>query len=299
MKYTNNFGLPEAMVKALTFDAYDYNAAGKISVTGMIQPPRIRQLTKRHSAELTEDVSELIWRVIGTIGHRIMERGAPDNTFSEVRLRTVLHGWTVTGQVDLMRTHGNAYAIEDFKFRSVWAAKDLKPDDEKQLNLYATLAKHNGFEIQQLRIISVLRDWSKLRATREKDYPQAGVVVREMPLWAQDVQEAYLSERVLVHQQAETLADDDLPLCTEDERWHKEDKWAVKKKGNKRALPGGLHSTPESALAFALIKDPSLKAVETEYRPGEDTRCLHYCAVKEYCAHGRSLGQPAEEEAAA
>jgi len=284
------------MVKALTFDDYNYNAAGKISVTGMIQPPRIRQLTKRHAAELIEDVSDLIWRVMGSIGHRIIERGAPANTFSEERLSTELHGWRITGQVDLMRQHGDTYTIEDFKFRSVWAAKDLKPEDEKQLNLYAILALHNSFKVTQLRIISVLRDWSKLRATREPDYPQAGVAVREIPLWSPEEQEAFLGERVRAHQRAEKLADDELPLCTEDERWHKPDTWAVKKRGNKRALPGGLHSTPESALAFALIKDPSLKAVETEYRPGEDTRCLHYCAVKEFCSYGRALGKPAEAE---
>jgi hypothetical protein len=302
MQYTNNFGLPDAVVKALLFDDYDYENAGDLSATGAIQPVRIRQLTKRHGAKLSEDVSDLIWRVIGSIGHRIIERGAPANTFSEERLRTELHGWIITGQVDLMRQHGNTYAIEDFKFRSVWAAKDLKPEDEKQLNIYATLARHNGFVVTQLRIISVLRDWSKLRAAREADYPQVGVVVREVPLWSPEEQEAFLGNRVRAHQQAEKLADDALPMCTEEERWRKPDVWAVKKRGGKRALPGGLHSSQSSAEAWAIIKQGSAakQSVEIEYRPGVDTRCLHYCTVRDFCSYGKTLAPAAtgDEEAA-
>src|SRR5688572_24829910 len=128
------------MVKALVFDDYDYQSAGDISATGLIQPPRIRQLTKRHGDKITEDVSDLMWRMAGSIGHKIVERGAPANTFSEERLSTQLHGWVITGKVDLMRIHfggvgfgsriGDEYAIDDFKFRSVWAAKEAKPEDE-------------------------------------------------------------------------------------------------------------------------------------------------------------------------
>lgn len=304
-KYTNTHNLPEAMVKALIFDDYDYEKAGDISVTGLIQPVRIRQLTKRHGDEITEDASDLIWRMLGSIGHKIIERGASANTFSEERLTTKVHGWVITGKVDLMRiVKGDAgwipdeYAIEDFKFRSVWAAKDLKPDDERQLNLYAALARHSGFNVTQLRIISVLRDWSKLRASREKDYPQVGVVVREMPLWMPVTQEEFLSQRVLSHQAAEKLADDDLPLCTPDERWRKPEIYAVKKKGGKRAVPGGLHSTLASAEAWAAVQRAENGAAhEIEHRPGEDTRCLSYCAVKQFCNYGKSL-VPAAVEAA-
>jgi hypothetical protein len=301
-QYTNEHNLPEAMVRALTHDDYDYERAGNISVTGLIQPPRIRQLTRRHQEEITEDVSDLIWRMAGSIGHKIVERGAPANTFSEERLATQLHGWTITGKVDLLRTHtavlwngestgqstmprGDEYAIEDFKFRSVWAAKDPKIEDEQQLNLYALLARHNHFNVTQLRIISVLRDWSKLRASREPDYPQVGVVVREIPLWSPEEQEAFLGERVRAHQKAAELADDDLPLCTDEERWAKPEMWAVKKKGAKRA--SSLHSSLESAKA-SIVFTPA-GTFEIEHRAGSYPRCLHYCAVSQFCSFGRQL----------
>lgn len=294
MQITNVHELPEALVRALTYDDYDYAEAGDISVTGLIQPVRIRQLTKRYQAEIVEDASDLIWRLIGNIGHKIVERGAPENTFSEERLKLGMHRWTITGKVDLMRTavknidgwNTDEYAIEDFKFRSVWAAKDIKPEDEKQLNLYALIARHNRFNVTELRIVSVLRDWSKLRATREPDYPRAGVTVREIPLWPVDRQEAFMSERVHAHQAGETLADDDLPICTPEERWAKPDTWAVKKRGNKRALR--VLESADDADAY-IAGSAASYPLEIEHRVGQDVRCLNYCAVKNMCSYGRSL----------
>ncbi len=166
----------------------------------------------------------------------------------------------------------------------------MKPEWEQQLNIYAALAAANGFKITKLQIVAILRDWSKLRAARELDYPQVGVVVREVPVWSPGRQAGYLSERVLLHQKARTLSDDDLPLCTEEERWRKPDKYAVKKKGGKRALR--LFDTRDEATDFAILNS----GTEIEHRPGEDTRCLHYCAVKEFCSYGRTLLTQESEE---
>jgi len=296
MNYTNEANLPAPLVSALTNDQYDYAAAGDISATALINPPRINQLMKRHSQEITEDVSERIWMLIGNIGHTILERSGADNVIQEERLSTELHGWTVTGKVDLIAEHAGAYSIQDWKFTSVWAVKDMKPEWEQQLNIYAALAAANGFHITKLQIVAILRDWSKLRAAREKDYPQVGVVVRDVPLWSPGKQAGYLSERVLLHQQARALPDDELPLCTLEERWRKPDVWAVKKKGNKRALSGGLQTSMDSARAFAAAAF-NQGATEIEHRPGEDVRCLNYCAVKSWCLYGKTLA-PAEETAA-
>ncbi len=182
--------------------------------------------------------------------------------------------------------------LTDYKFTSVWAIKDSKEEWEEQLNLYALLYRHNGFEVTKARIVAVLRDWSKLKASREPDYPQVGVVVREVPLWTVEAQEMFLSIRVLQHQKAEYLADDDLPMCTPEERWHKPDVWAVKKKGGKRAISGGLFDSLIGASALVASENDrwnGVKGLEIEHRPGEDTRCLHYCAVKEFCSYGRTL----------
>jgi len=288
MKYTNNAELPAALVSALIYDSYDYSEAGDLSATAAILPPRIRQLTKRHSHEITEDVSERIWRVIGDIGHDIVEREKADNVFREERLGVVLNGWKITGKVDLMRQSGNTYAIDDFKFTSVWAAKEEKPEWTQQLNIYALLARANGFDISQLRIVNIFRDWSKLRAKREPDYPQVGVVVREVPLWAADYAEGFLTARVKLHQEADNLADDDLPICTPEERWEKPAVFAVKKKGNKRAVK--LFETEHDAAEMLR----GFTDLIVEKRPSESVRCASYCAVKQFCSFGKMLEQQDE-----
>lgn len=284
MNYTNEANLPAPLVSALIKDKYDYSAAGDISATGVIMPPRIRELMRRHGDELTEDVSDMIWRLIGDIGHTILERSGADKVIQEKRMRVRLHGWSVTGKIDLIAEAGSGYTISDWKFTSVWAIKDAKPEWESQLNIYAALAAANGFKITKLEIVALLRDWSKLRARREPDYPQVGVVVREVPLWSPGKQADYLNERVLIHQESRKLPDDELPLCTPDERWRKPDVWAVKKKGNKRAVK--LFETNADAAEMLRAMDGNF---EVEHRPGEDTRCLNYCAVKESCSYGKNL----------
>ena len=297
MQITNLHDLPASLVRAVTYDDYDYAKAGDISVTSLILPPRIRQLMKRHAAEITEDATERIWRLIGSVGHKIVERAADPNEFTEERLSATVNGWTITGKVDILREAGG-YVIEDMKFTSVWAIKDEKPDWTQQLNLYAHLAREHGFDIKALRIIAVLRDWSKPKAAREKekDYPQVGVVVREVPLWSPKEQETFLSNRVVDHQMAEKWSDDQLPMCTPDERWRKPDVWAVKKKGNKRAIK--LFETEHEAAEMVSLANSFDHGLIVEHRPGQDVRCLSYCNVRQFCQYGRSLKQGEGDESA-
>jgi hypothetical protein len=84
MNWTNKAHLPAPLVAAITNDTYD--KVGDISITGLIQPPRIRQLTIRHADKITEDVSDGIWRLIGSIGHGILERAAPADHTAEQRV---------------------------------------------------------------------------------------------------------------------------------------------------------------------------------------------------------------------
>ena len=282
MNYTNNANLPAPLVAAITYSDYD-GEKFDITASSLPVPPRIRQLQSRHSEELTEDVSDRIWALIGQVGHAILERAPADNVFREERLVSEIGGWKVGGKVDLLRTSGDTYAIDDYKLTSIWATKDEKPEWTFQLNVYAWLARAHGFNITQLRIVNILRDWSKLRAAREPEYPQVGVVIREVPLWPPELCERNIKAAVTLHQIATDLPDDQLPMCTAAERWQKPKVWAVRKKGNKRALK--LFSTREEAEAAT----PGVANYAIEHRPGEDTRCLHYCNVRQFCSYGKTL----------
>jgi hypothetical protein len=280
MRITNNANLPEAIVRAVTYDDYDYEDAGDISASGLIKPPRMRWLEKRHDDEIVVDAADLIWRMIGSIGHKILERAADPNTLYEERLTTTVLGWVVTGKFDVLHEK-NGLGIDDFKFTSVWAVKDEKKDWTAQLNVYAWLAKLFGFDIERLRITAVLRDHSKPKAAKEPDYPQVQVVVREVPLWSVEKQEQYITDRVQFHRVTEILPDNYLPDCTDNERWARPDTFAVlKKKGAKRAVR--VLPTHEDALEWAF--DRKLDDYHIEHRPGNKTvRCDHYCDVKKFC----------------
>ena len=115
MELTNNAGLPQALVDAVTNDPY--YQSGHISVTGLIQPPRIRQLTARHRDEITIDASDRIWMLVGSNTHAIIERADQKDALQEERLSMEVAGWKVTGATDLYE----AGVITDFKTTSVWS----------------------------------------------------------------------------------------------------------------------------------------------------------------------------------
>jgi hypothetical protein len=300
MKITNNAGLPESIVRAVSLDDYDYEKAGDISASALSKSPRQLWLERRHRDEITEDAADLIWKLIGNIGHKIVERTSHPNTLVEERLSTTVLGWVLTGKFDLLYENGG-YGIDDFKFTSVWAMKNEKPEWTSQLNTYAWLAKQHGFEVKRLRIIAVLRDWqiSKVRDTKDfgpasgapPDYPKVGVVVREVPLWSVEKQAEYIWERVNMHRNAMFLDDDLLPDCTDEERWAKPDTWAVKKKGAKRALRVfDLHVAAEHHIESLEPLFVKVNHVEIEHRPGNKTvKCDHYCPVNIFCNQYRAL----------
>jgi hypothetical protein len=151
-----------------------------------------------------------------------------------------------------------------------------------QINCYAWLYSQHGFDVRKAQIVAILRDWMVSRA-HDPGYPQAGIIVKEIPLWSRNQQEEYIYSRVALHMDNERVADDELPLCTAEERWQKADAWAVKKTGNKRATK--VFNNAMQAQEFA-ESDPKF---EVEHRPGQSLRCSRYCSAAPFCDFGRPL----------
>lgn len=285
MRLTNTTGLPAPLVRAMERD--NYHQPGHISVTGLIQPPRLRQLSIRHDDEIVEDVTQRLWLLMGSAVHAVLEWAedyrAPE--LIEQRLVANVAGWIITGKPDLWSAPAT---LDDYKFTSVYAVKGgVKPEWESQLNIYKMLYRMYGFKVEQLRIIAIYRDWSKSQASRDKTYPQAGAVVVPVQNWPGGGAMAYALERVLLHQAAEALPDDELPPCTPEERWARPTKWAVVKKGNKRATK--LHDTEEAAQDHA---GELGKQFVVEHRPGGFARCENYCPVTKWCNQYQSELKP-------
>jgi hypothetical protein len=72
---TNKLNLPETIYKACLHDSH--RVAGDISVSQLIDSPRIRILKKKHKYE--EDVSDRLYMLLGTALHHILERANIDD----------------------------------------------------------------------------------------------------------------------------------------------------------------------------------------------------------------------------
>jgi len=281
-KLTNSLNLPRAFVRAVEYS--DHVSQGSdFGVTSLVQPPQLRKLMKEHRDEIVEDVSSRVWLLLGTACHHVLERAAKE---SEKRKETDLYEqryqlgielankiWKVACIVDCVED-GILY---DYKVTSAFAVKD-GPKDEwiQQLNFSNAILAANDVEIKGLKIVAILRDWSANQASRDPGYPPSPVIQLDIPMW--DVKGAYSALRFAVIEHTH----DEPRECTDDERWASPEKWAVMKKGLKKAKK--LHLNEEAA---QMNVEALGNGYYVEHRPATYRRCETYCAVQKWCKQHR------------
>ena len=288
------------------------------SASDLIKPPRMKVLAKRHIGEMVKDVSQEVFRLLGQAIHYMLReaaiRGRLDQlgykaeerlfTHLEVDGRTVV----VSGEPDIV---GPDNRIQDYKVTAVYSwTKGPKKEWEFQTNVYAFLRTCKGLVNQGIDICFILRDWN-LNETVQEGYPQAGAMMAEIPLGDMVKVRDWIVERVKLHFQTEPQWDDELPECTgyaEDptnggEMWEKPEAYAIIREGGKVAskVLTPKHCTPKEgqSLPDALREEAFAKAAEwnqkpaivkgkekpyeVHHRPGERTRCLRFCDVRQFC----------------
>ena len=278
MKITNKHNLPEPIVRAVQRDPY--KREGHISATGLLNPVRQTVLKERYSEYLTEDVSDLIWALMGSNFHYVLERAALDElgAIIEKRVSMQIGGWKVTGQADILMNK----KLSDYKFTSVYAVSDgVKPEWTQQIDIYKALYNHNGYEVDSGEIVAIFRDWSKLKAKHDMSYPQSQIMVLPI-LTSPDFETIeFMRNKLQTITTAKGLNDNELPPCTHEERWGTKPVYAVKKNKNKRAVK--LHNSEDSAHAMCDDKNGGKDTFWVEYRPPEYKRCENYCSVCDFC----------------
>ena len=301
MKITNNFGMPQPFVDFAINDKYSKGKAD-ISVTTLIDSHKIRLMKEKHDHQIEVDAVDMVWALFGTAVHSVLENSKQsEDSITEERLYSTVSGWVLSGAVDRQEIKDDNITIVDYKVTSVWSVIYGKPEWENQLNCYAYLVndKHafNKSKVTNLKICAILRDWNRRDAERKEDYPKAPIVFVDIPLWDHEKASKYIISRMALHQEAQILADvhGDLGLCSAEEMWKKNDTWAVKKKGQKRALR--VLDSEEEAIKYIEWHNETDKAytkktdLEIEFRGGEYTRCGNYCSVADFCNQykGRSI----------
>ena len=277
MILTNQYGIPEVFVRATQNDAYSMGDAD-FSVTGLIQPPQIARLREKHADDISMDVRDHIWKLLGTGVHNVLEKNSPGT--AEKRFFATHHSGTkISGAIDLLEDDGS---MTDYKVSSIYTTqRPLKPDWEAQLNMYAWLLRQNDLEATKLTIVVVCRDWAKSRAIKT-DYPNSPVVPIPVPLWSPERQDRYVDARVAIH-----TAEDTAP-CTNEERWARGGYKAVPDKGRSKKFD----SLSEAATWINRHKTGSFTVVNEQPK---FIRCESWCEVSDFCPQWRG-GRSGREE---
>lgn len=284
MKVTNKHNVPETLVSLARTDYYSKGGAD-YSVTEIISPPRIQRLRAKHWDDMEQDVSDMLWQLLGSALHVVAERGNHPDYITEERLNAEIDGVRLSGAIDIQRVTTEGILITDYKFTSAWALRQDKPDWEAQQNIYAWLVnKAKGKQVIGVQICALIRDWSRREASVKPDYPQAPIQVIDLPLWPLHKTEHYIRDRLELHRTSKVAADweEDLPQCTDEERWLRGASFAVMKTGKKRAIR--VCETKEEAnqiMGTLQVEDKPY----IEERPGEAVRCVNdFCGVAKWCS---------------
>ncbi len=285
-----NFSIP--VQHALTNDSYKGGALTDISVTGLIDSARIKQLRKLYSHEITENATRRIASLLGTAFHQMMEENSPDDWIKEERFYAEVDGLMLSGQIDAVvpidKKHApelnNPVSIRDYKVITAYKAQSGMKDYERQGNMYGYLLRRNGYSPVSFVIEAFIKDWKESFALRDENYPQLPIVEYEYPIWSFDQSEQYIKERLKIH----FPKDDKLPKCSDEEMWLSESKFEAKKKGHKKATK--LFDSERDAYNWIADQDHrSTKGTTFEdwdiiERQSERRRCEgNWCNVAEYC----------------
>ena len=292
MKLTNQMNLPQPFVDAAS-RSYAYRPK-RYSVTSILKGARQCILERRHDAEIEQDVADQVWAIFGTAVHSILENATETETqLKENKLVVDMpNGYQLSGIFDLYDDATGT--VTDYKTASVWKFNFGEFDDwRKQTLIYCWMLRQIGFDAHRGEIVSMLKDHSKTQAKIGK-HPAHPVQRISWEFSDAEIDEcgAWLKTRFEEFAAAEQLPDDRLPMCTKEERWGKDDVWAVKKKGSVRASK--LHKSEADAEADAAARtEREGRQYVVEFRPGEDARCRDYCSACKFCDHYKRIVQEA------
>lgn len=280
MKVTNKLGLPEPFVMYASKDEHEYKE-NRYSVTELLLPTREIKLNRKYAQEIEIDVADMIPALFGTAVHRVLEDNTPILTGlnTEMSIEMQFGEDTVAGRIDLFDS--NELEITDYKTCSV--SKVMKEDFEdfrKQGLMYALgIFKKYGIISKRLKFPCLMKDWSKIKSLTSSNYPASAIYIWKYEISDSDYDyiEGYIKDKL------NDINREELPECTDEERWYTGTKYAVYKNvGDKRAAI--VCDTEEEAHGY--ITNKCGGAGEIEVRKGEYLKCKYYCNCCKFCEKG-------------
>lgn len=251
MKLTNKYHLPDQVIHWLEcFNEHNENQRRasfaelktlygetdlSISATSLLKPVKEVVLTDRHYNELERDAVELYDALIGSAIHesfRIMP--FQDGEMREVRVGTIIKDVLVTGQFDYIKNN----KIGDYKTMKIgsylFGDKEFEYTAQLSVNrfLFAADNRYGKILDETGEIVMLFVDWRDREFTMKKygfsdapGYPHRGKTL-ELKLWDFKKTENFLLRKITDFKIASIQRDEELPECTDEERWMR----ATKKK---------------------------------------------------------------------
>lgn len=290
MRVTNKFNLPDPIVQAVQ-KSYK-PTPNRYGVTSLLKGSTQTVLERRFNDDITVDVSENIWAIFGTAVHKILEQADSENMLKEYRIEVPAGDdvSTISGVVDLYDL--NTDTVIDYKTGSVWKVITNDWEDyRKQIALYAWMLNQKGYPCKRGQIVLFMKDHSKAKAKRERDYPELPVYVKTFEFTSEELHQAHREalERILEIRCLMDTPTDLLPPCDPESRWYTGTKYAVMD-GNKKKALRVLDSAEE---ADEWMKEHN-KGTRVDVRPGENKRCQDYCNVADFCPFWRAVHDQAD-----
>jgi hypothetical protein len=277
MKITNKFNLPQPLV---TLASKEYYSKGdsEYSTTEIMAAPRVKRMQEQYKHMIERDVVDVFWSLMGSAIHAVLERGMTENHIKEERIFARVDGVTISGAIDIQELTDDGVVVWDYKFTSAWTVMNEKVAWEQQLNIYRWFIETvKNVKVKSIKVCAIIRDFSEHKT--QDNYPEAKIVVRELPMWELNKTEQFIRERLELHRNAKVAQDfgEPLPECTPEERWESETTYAVKREGRKTAIR-----------VFKSIDEANQLAEKekgyVETRLGEPKCCTgNYCGVANWC----------------
>ena len=284
MKYTNKHNAPEALMNYVNNEEKAHDPLeNTFSVTELLDPVQEIVLKRHFHDKLEMDISDKFTALLGTGIHKVLELNKDNESEVEFPMEMKFFDkYTLKGRCDVLNR--SKKLIEDYK--TCTTSKIQKMDFAEwrlQGLMYAYILYFNyHIEIRNLKFYGFMKDWSKIKASKNPSYPQNPIYTWTYTISDSDfdeIQDFIYGKLKLID---ENINNYPVALmgCTEDDRWYSGDEYAVfKKPGDKRATK--VFDSEQAAKEF--ITNECGGVGEIQMRKGESVKCKYYCICKDFC----------------
>jgi len=318
-QFTNRSNIPLSLAVWLCDDDYDHSDdPNTISATSLLKPMRSIVLARQNmNLNKIGDIESLIASRMGTALHTAIEntwKNAKKVTeiltalgYNETVIKNILINpakeeisidsicvymerrstkqvgkFKITGKFDFVIDG----ALEDFKSTKVYGY--LMGSNNLNYILQGSIYRWLNPDIITNDIMSIqyiFTDWNLLESRKNPKYPPKQVAEKKLNLLTINATETFVKDRVAEITRLESLPQSELPVCTSEELWRKDDVFKYYKDPLKKTRSTKNYKNYNEALDRQ-VADGNVGTVDTF--KGQVVRCK-YCDVIGICDQAKQL----------